>query len=77
MSALAVQFGGVMPDYNYRHRIKPGLTGIAQAKGLRGNTSLVERIQLDNWYVEHWSMALDIKIIVQTLKEIAFPENAY
>ncbi len=77
MSTLAVQFGGVMPDYDYRHRIKPGLTGIAQAKGLRGNTSLVERIQLDNWYVEHWSMALDIKVIIQTLREIAFPENAY
>ncbi len=77
MSTLALQFGGAIPDYNYRQRIKPGLTGIAQAKGLRGNTSLTARIQLDNWYVEHWSLALDIKIVILTVREIMFPENAY
>ena len=53
--------------YGERHRVRGGMTGWAQVHGLRGNTSLTERVELDNWYIEHWSLALDLKVVVLTL----------
>jgi exopolysaccharide biosynthesis polyprenyl glycosylphosphotransferase len=53
--------------YAHRHRIKSGITGWAQVNGLRGDTSIEERVLFDNYYIENWSPWLDIKIIVLTL----------
>jgi exopolysaccharide biosynthesis polyprenyl glycosylphosphotransferase len=52
--------------YGDRHRVKSGITGWAQVHGLRGQTSLAERIELDNYYIAHWSLALDFKILLMT-----------
>jgi exopolysaccharide biosynthesis polyprenyl glycosylphosphotransferase len=53
--------------YAHRHRIKSGITGWAQVNGLRGDTSIDERVLFDNYYIENWSPWLDIKIIILTL----------
>lgn len=71
------QYSATLPWYQYRHRIRPGLTGLSQANGLRGNTSLPERVETDNRYIEHWSLWLDIGIIAKTLREIFVGRNAY
>ncbi len=60
--------------YMSRHVSKPGMTGWAQVNGLRGNTSIEERIKYDLYYLEHWSLAFDFKII---LKTFFARENAY
>ncbi|MGH2880686.1 MAG: exopolysaccharide biosynthesis polyprenyl glycosylphosphotransferase [Solirubrobacteraceae bacterium] len=52
--------------YGDRHRVKSGITGWAQVHGLRGQTSLAERIELDNYYIAHWSLGLDFKILLLT-----------
>ena len=53
--------------YEDRHRVKSGITGWAQVHGLRGKTSLSDRIELDNFYIENWSLWLDCKILVMTV----------
>src|SRR4051795_7527966 len=53
--------------YEDRHRVKSGITGWAQVHGLRGKTSLSDRIELDNYYIENWSLWLDFKILVMTV----------
>ena len=53
--------------YGERHRVKSGITGWAQVHGLRGQTSIVERVEWDNFYIENWSLALDLKIALMTL----------
>jgi exopolysaccharide biosynthesis polyprenyl glycosylphosphotransferase len=53
--------------YDDRHRVKSGITGWAQVHGLRGKTSLSDRIELDNYYIENWSLWLDVKILVMTI----------
>lgn len=60
--------------YNLRHSCKPGVTGWAAVHGLRGDTSLEDRLDYDLFYIENWSLLLDIKIMFMTL---APPENAY
>lgn len=52
--------------YGDRHRVKSGITGWAQVHGLRGQTSLAERIELDNYYIAHWSLGLDMKVLLMT-----------
>lgn len=54
------------PRYDGRHRVPCGLTGWAQIHGLRGDTSISERARFDNYYIENWSLWLDIKIILRT-----------
>jgi exopolysaccharide biosynthesis polyprenyl glycosylphosphotransferase len=61
------QFTGELPRYVARHRVPAGLTGWAQIHGLRGNTSMPERIRFDNYYIENWSLWLDVKILVMTI----------
>jgi len=53
--------------YEERHRVKSGITGWAQVHGLRGPTSLTDRIEWDNYYIAHWSLGLDFKILVLTV----------
>ena len=53
--------------YGDRHRVKSGITGWAQVHGLRGKTSLAERVEWDNYYIAHWSLGLDLKILVLTV----------
>jgi exopolysaccharide biosynthesis polyprenyl glycosylphosphotransferase len=60
-------FERTIPRYADRHRVKPGLTGWAQIHGLRGKTSLSDRVEWDNFYVENWSLWLDFKILLTTL----------
>jgi lipopolysaccharide/colanic/teichoic acid biosynthesis glycosyltransferase len=52
--------------YNDRHRVRPGITGWAQVHGLRGQTSLADRVERDNHYIENWSLAFDVKILLMT-----------
>ncbi|HEY2141845.1 MAG TPA: sugar transferase [Solirubrobacteraceae bacterium] len=53
--------------YDDRHRVKSGITGWAQVHGLRGQTSLAERVEWDNYYIVHWSLGLDLKILALTI----------
>ena len=63
-------FSEIVPDYQARHRVKPGLTGWAQVQGLRGETrteqDIVDRVEQDIYYIEHWSLALDLEILLRT-----------
>jgi Undecaprenyl-phosphate glucose phosphotransferase len=61
------QFKTRIPQYMLRHKVKAGLTGWAQVNGLRGNTSLEKRIEYDLYYIQNWSLALDVKILILTL----------
>jgi exopolysaccharide biosynthesis polyprenyl glycosylphosphotransferase len=63
-------FGDSVRGYHDRHRVAVGLTGWSQIHGLRGDTSIEERAAFDNYYVEHWSVWLDIRIILRTLGAI-------
>ena len=60
--------------YGDRHRVKSGITGWAQVHGLRGQTSLAERVEWDNYYIAHWSLGLDLKILALTF--VALFRNA-
>ena len=60
------QFTSEFPAYLARHRVPSGLTGMSQVHGLRGNTSIEDRARLDNYYIEHWSLWADIKIMLRT-----------
>jgi len=71
------KFSQEMPRYFERHRVQSGLTGWAQVHGLRGNTSIAERTLYDLHYVENWSLALDIKILLMTIHHVLRGENAY
>ncbi|HTR88953.1 MAG TPA: exopolysaccharide biosynthesis polyprenyl glycosylphosphotransferase [Solirubrobacteraceae bacterium] len=61
------QFEPVVYRYGDRHRVKSGITGWAQVHGLRGQTSLAERVEWDNYYIAHWSLGLDVKILLLTV----------
>jgi len=71
------QFERDIPRYLERHGVKSGITGWAQANGLRGDTSIEERTRFDIWYVENWSIALDLKILWLTFVRFLSHENAY
>jgi exopolysaccharide biosynthesis polyprenyl glycosylphosphotransferase len=60
------QFKEGITRYMSRHAAKPGITGWAQVNGYRGNTDLRKRVELDLWYLENWSSALDFKILART-----------
>ncbi len=71
---LISDFKHQVPHYNARHAAKPGMTGWAQVKGLRGDTDLAERIKCDLWYLENWSLLLDLQIMFLTFVN---RKNAY
>jgi exopolysaccharide biosynthesis polyprenyl glycosylphosphotransferase len=63
------KFAQSVPHYDDRHRTHAGLTGWAQVHGLTGDTSIAERVRFDNYYIEHWSLWLDVVIMVRTIVE--------
>jgi Undecaprenyl-phosphate glucose phosphotransferase len=75
------EYGAMIANYAYRHHVKPGITGWAQVHGYRGGTPQLElmkqRISLDLWYIDNWSLMLDIYIMFRTAFELIRPRNAY
>jgi exopolysaccharide biosynthesis polyprenyl glycosylphosphotransferase len=71
------QFRRNIPRYMERHLEKAGVTGWAQVNGYRGDTSIIERTKYDLWYIENWSLLLDIKIMIRTVLQIFRSPNAY
>lgn len=61
------EFEGSVYRYAHRHRVKSGITGWAQVSGLRGDTSIEERVLFDNHYIENWSLWMDVKVVILTL----------
>ncbi len=73
----AEQFRGDIPRYMIKHRVRPGITGWAQVNGLRGDTSIEERIEYDLHYIEEWSFGWDMRIIALTILRGFRDKNAY
>ena len=71
------RFRASIPRYMLRHHVKSGITGWAQVNGLRGDTPLEQRIEYDLYYIEHWSMAFDLKILFLTFARVFRDANAY
>ena len=74
------EYGKLIDNYMYRHHVKPGITGWAQIHGFRGETDVAlmeKRIQLDLWYINNWSLWLDLKIMARTCVEVLRGQNAY
>jgi lipopolysaccharide/colanic/teichoic acid biosynthesis glycosyltransferase len=67
--------------YDARHRVKPGITGWAQVNGWRGETETVEqitkRVEHDLYYIEHWSLLLDLRIIARTIPVVLASRQAF
>ena len=61
------QFKEEIPLYMVKHQVRPGITGWAQVNDLRGDTSIAARIEHDIYYIEHWSLLFDIKILLATV----------
>ena len=74
-------FENLLQDYAFRHHVKPGMTGWAQVNGLRGATPSVDliarRVKMDLWYINNWSLWLDIQILIKTLFEVLRKRNAF
>ncbi len=71
------KFKNEVPGYMQKHKVKAGITGWAQVNGWRGDTDLVARIEHDLYYIEHWSLLFDLKIILLTLYRGLVHKNAY
>jgi Undecaprenyl-phosphate glucose phosphotransferase len=74
---FVAQFKDRIPQYMLRHKVKAGITGWAQVNGWRGNTSIEKRIEYDLYYIENWSVRLDLKIMWLTLIRGFFHKHAY
>jgi len=74
-------YGEAVAQYLHRHRVKPGITGWAQVNGLRGEVDSLEkarsRVAHDLYYIDHWSLWLDLKILLKTVRILASRDNAY
>ncbi len=74
-------FQEILGDYANRHHVKPGITGWAQCNGARGETPsfehISERVKLDLWYINNWSLWLDFQILIKTFFEVLRKRNAY
>ena len=74
-------FENLLQDYAFRHHVKPGMTGWSQVNGLRGATPSVDliarRVKMDLWYINNWSLWLDIQILIKTLFEVLRKRNAF
>jgi lipopolysaccharide/colanic/teichoic acid biosynthesis glycosyltransferase len=80
-SSHNIEYGSIISEYFARHNVKPGITGWAQVNGLRGETDTSEkmhrRVDADLYYIEHWSLLLDMKIILLTAVTVWFQHTAY
>jgi Undecaprenyl-phosphate glucose phosphotransferase len=74
-------YGKLLSEYAFRHHVKPGITGWAQIQGCRGGTAEVwqmkRRLDFDLWYINNWSLGLDLVVLVRTFLEVVRPRNAY
>jgi Undecaprenyl-phosphate glucose phosphotransferase len=81
MTSVGLPMTQVLDGYAARHRLKPGITGWAQVNGCRGEVDshekLRRRVSLDCYYIDHWSLSLDIWIIIRTAALLAFDSHAY
>jgi exopolysaccharide biosynthesis polyprenyl glycosylphosphotransferase len=64
------RFSAEVDRYDDRHRVKSGITGWAQVNGLRGQTSIADRVEWDNYYIQNWSLRLDLRIVALTVAEV-------
>ena len=71
------KFKEEIPRYMIKHQVRPGITGWAQVNGYRGNTSIRKRIEYDLYYIENWTLGLDIKILFLTVFKGFINKNAY
>jgi Undecaprenyl-phosphate glucose phosphotransferase len=71
------EFKRRIPKYHLRHKVKAGITGWAQIHGLRGQTSIEKRIEYDLYYIENWSLGLDVKILIRTVLGGFLSRHAY
>jgi exopolysaccharide biosynthesis polyprenyl glycosylphosphotransferase len=71
------KFNDEISDYNSRHHLKSGITGWAQVNGLRGDTDIARRLELDIYYLKNWSFIFDLRIILMTVFSGLFAQNAY
>ena len=71
------RFRASIPRYMLRHHVKAGMTGWAQVNGLRGDTPLERRIEYDLYYIEHWSLGFDLRIIALTFVRVFRDASAY
>lgn len=71
------KFREEVPRYMIKHQVRPGITGWAQVNGLRGDTSIEERINHDLYYIENWTFAFDLRIILWTVFKGFINKNAY
>jgi putative colanic acid biosysnthesis UDP-glucose lipid carrier transferase len=71
------QFRHEVPRYMLKHKVPAGITGWAQVHGWRGATSLEKRIEYDLYYIQHWSLRLDLKIMLMTVFRGFVHEHAY
>jgi exopolysaccharide biosynthesis polyprenyl glycosylphosphotransferase len=74
---LVERFSVEIPRYLERHQVRPGLTGWAQVNDLRGGEAFLDRAMYDIYYVENWSLALDLKILILTAVRVFFQRRAY
>jgi putative colanic acid biosynthesis UDP-glucose lipid carrier transferase len=74
-------YGDLIPSYHQRYMTRPGLTGLAQIRGLRGATGEVEemsqRVKADIDYIDNWTLLTDIRIMLLTVPHLLLAENAY
>jgi exopolysaccharide biosynthesis polyprenyl glycosylphosphotransferase len=68
---FVAQFASEIPGYDDRHRVRSGITGWAQVNGLRGQTSISDRVELDNHYIKNWSPGLELRTLALTFAEVA------
>jgi undecaprenyl-phosphate galactose phosphotransferase/putative colanic acid biosynthesis UDP-glucose lipid carrier transferase len=75
------EYQKLVANYAFRHHVKPGITGWAQANGYRGQTQTVammaQRVEYDLWYINNWSLWLDLKILLKTMKMVYRQPTAY
>ena len=75
------EYEKLIANYAFRHHVKPGLTGWAQVNGYRGETRHVEqmerRVEYDLWYINNWSLWLDLKIVLRTVVVALGQDTAY
>ena len=69
------KFSVEIDRYDHRHRVRAGLTGLAQVSGLRGDTPISDRARFDNYYIENWSLWLDAKVLLRTFGEVLFAQG--